>query len=842
MPHVKIVYDADKAMMSNDGEEGKAAPRRRHICFIDDSRTSTYVTRKMLTSQGFEVTHFAEAEAALDALMEQDFDLLLTDLVISAGNGMNGDDFIRVVRHMGHPQKSQLPILVVTGANDKQVHNDLLAAGANGVLLKPLQAEELGQVINDVLRVRDDGPSAGEAEEAPPEDTLTAPQGESAMPTETPAVEEGGEIPGDGIPVLEDRVARPARRGPKDASSKTRPAEAEQSPLAEFERVAPQRDLPPRPSWETPVSVSKRSEQRPRPVAENTPAPAPRATKAMRIDMDHDIASVRRPPPVTPPLEPEQPAAPAAAMDQNQPKKDESIDFTSLVDDEFSRKAGKGAGSAIEGPPDAVFRWDESRDANIGLTRPAGQEPPAAAPVTEPPPAAGAPREPEKPAAAPAPSSQILEKPPREERPAEEASRPVETTRVEAPSAQAAPTKPAEARVEVPEPHQTTAQKEDNPLLALLEHLDENKPAARSAAPSLDSRKLGVAALFLALVMLGGFFMMRQGSVPEVEVVAVEVGSIHETIAVPGTVVSRKRLNLTSYFPGQLVEVSVKEGDRVKQGAVLGRLDAREAKSKVNRAEANLMSVQEEVAVSSKNMERLQKALDLGAVSRQMVEDAEATWKSASARQAVAEEELQAARLVVERLEIKAPFDGVVTALHAQSGQWLAPPEPLLTLIDINQREIELRVDAADAGLLRQGQKVLIASDAAGGKSWQEQIRRIAPAASRDASANLLDVHVSFSDSAPDLRMGQQVDAQIRVASSESALRVPFGVVQQRNNQSMVATVREGRIRFVPVTTGLEDFSHIEIVHGLQAGEVVVFPGGRVLEEGQRVSTRARPL
>ena len=123
----------------------------KQICFIDDSKTSAFVTKKLLKQYGYQVDHFIDAESALEALMEYDYALLITDLMISSQGGVNGDDLIRLIRQSGHPQKSHIPILVVTGSSDLATHDNLLHVGADRVLPKPLNAQLLQKTISELV-------------------------------------------------------------------------------------------------------------------------------------------------------------------------------------------------------------------------------------------------------------------------------------------------------------------------------------------------------------------------------------------------------------------------------------------------------------------------------------------------------------------------------------------------------------------------------------------------------------------------------------------------------------------------------------------------------------------
>lgn len=128
----------------------EAEPAAARLCYVDDSRTSAYVVRRMLQPLGYQVDHFASAEPAFVALIQEDYDLLLTDLKVSV-TGMDGDDLIRTLRQSGHPKVSNMPVIVITGATDPQVLLGVYDAGANQVMSKSVDADELDGHIRRLL-------------------------------------------------------------------------------------------------------------------------------------------------------------------------------------------------------------------------------------------------------------------------------------------------------------------------------------------------------------------------------------------------------------------------------------------------------------------------------------------------------------------------------------------------------------------------------------------------------------------------------------------------------------------------------------------------------------------
>ena len=120
------------------------------LCYVDDSRTSAYVVKRMLRPFGYSVDHYESAEPALIALVQGAYDLLLTDLKVSP-KGMDGDDLVRALRNSGHTKISSLPVIVITGSTDTSILADVYEAGANQIMTKPVNGDELNDHIRKLV-------------------------------------------------------------------------------------------------------------------------------------------------------------------------------------------------------------------------------------------------------------------------------------------------------------------------------------------------------------------------------------------------------------------------------------------------------------------------------------------------------------------------------------------------------------------------------------------------------------------------------------------------------------------------------------------------------------------
>ncbi|HEX21798.1 MAG TPA: response regulator, partial [Chromatiales bacterium] len=209
------------------------------LCYVDDSRTAAFVVRRMLEPSGYQVDYFQSAEPAVVALIQGDYDLLLTDLKVSS-TGMDGDDLIRTLRQSGQPRLSQLPIIVITGSTDAEVLVKVYDAGANQVMTKPVDAGALdGHIRRLLFEGRESAEAVSQASSSEPVDiplvtpiqTAPAPaaKGKKTIPVLLVA-----DVPADSPP-LQRADTQPSAEDMVSAEPVTKDPEAE--PLSMIERA-----------------------------------------------------------------------------------------------------------------------------------------------------------------------------------------------------------------------------------------------------------------------------------------------------------------------------------------------------------------------------------------------------------------------------------------------------------------------------------------------------------------------------------------------------------------------------------------------------------------------------
>ncbi len=341
---------------------------------------------------------------------------------------------------------------------------------------------------------------------------------------------------------------------------------------------------------------------------------------------------------------------------------------------------------------------------------------------------------------------------------------------------------------------------------------------------------LAVPVLLTAVV--GGWY--GHAAPAPVRVVRVEKGPIESVIRVTGEVINDRTVTLTALADGLIQRIHVGKGDHVEAGQTVARMDNREATARMHRAEAEVRMARVEVRKHELRLRRLRALEKSGHVSVEDAEAAELAWQGAGARLDISAAALELAQVENERQRIRAPFSGVITDKRTEIGQWVEAGTVLFTLVAQEGWEIEAHVDAADSAAVRLGQRVTLTCDAFPERSWDARIHWISPAINREGEneLNTFTVRMGLGQNAPPLLLGQQVDVSIRTAHRDDALKLPFTALVEEEDATTVALVREGRVVYQAVRTGVESFTHAEILEGLAAGQHVILAEGRLPRPG----------
>ena len=329
--------------------------------------------------------------------------------------------------------------------------------------------------------------------------------------------------------------------------------------------------------------------------------------------------------------------------------------------------------------------------------------------------------------------------------------------------------------------------------------------------------------------------------VSNISVVSAQVSNIPDVVEAVGTLRAAETSQLAAQMMGNIVEIRVREGDRVQRGQVLATLDDAQPRAALDRATAADLAAQHEIAASDSDFtlaestfKRYKTLYEKKSVSPQEFDEIRARYEAAQARrdmaragQAQAKAALQQARTALGYTHIVAPFDGLVTEKKADVGTLASPGMPIFTVEDLRRYRLEATVNESDLRFVRQGQQVSVTIEALGDRELKAKVIEIVPAADPASRSFLVKAELP-SDSA--LRSG--LFGRIQFPRGErSAILIPRTAVIERGQLQGIYVLDQNKVAGLRyITLGKPTGAKVEVLAGLQSGETIVSdPGGQEL-------------
>ncbi len=311
-----------------------------------------------------------------------------------------------------------------------------------------------------------------------------------------------------------------------------------------------------------------------------------------------------------------------------------------------------------------------------------------------------------------------------------------------------------------------------------------------------------------------------------VETHTVQTRALADDVSAVGSLVSNESVVLRPEVSGRIETIRFRDGETVRRGAVLVELDSAVERAELQQARANL-------TLAESNFRRTQDLFGRKFVSQSSLDDARAKLEVARAGLALAQ-----ARLA--RMQIRAPFDGVVGIRSVSPGDFVQDGDALINLEDIATLKLDFRLPELYLDRVRPGQALELSSDVLPGEIHTATVEAIDPLV--DAQGRAVRLRASLVN--PEMRLRPGVFARVRLILAERA-EVPVvpeaALVPAPGNTQFVYRVEDGTVQRVSVTTGQRRDAMVEVVDGLAPGAVVVTAGQLKLRDGAAVKVAATP-
>ncbi len=184
----------------------------------------------------------------------------------------------------------------------------------------------------------------------------------------------------------------------------------------------------------------------------------------------------------------------------------------------------------------------------------------------------------------------------------------------------------------------------------------------------------------------------------------VEPRTLDRVLPLTGSLMPLTEATVKAKVAGELVAVTVREGESVKQGQVLARIDLTEVQAKVAARQADVAATRAQLTWAEKNRSQQKALLDKSFISQSAFDNIQSNYDVAVARQHAAEAELVVARKSLGDAVLVAPFPGIVSQRHAQPGERVALDAKVMSVVDLSRLQLEAAVPPAAIGQVRGGQ------------------------------------------------------------------------------------------------------------------------------------------
>ena len=323
------------------------------------------------------------------------------------------------------------------------------------------------------------------------------------------------------------------------------------------------------------------------------------------------------------------------------------------------------------------------------------------------------------------------------------------------------------------------------------------------------------------------------------DVVQVHTTELRQTLALSGALKAVNSAFVKARVAGELQSLTVREGDFVKAGQVLGRVDTTEYQARVRQAQQQAESAKAQVEIAQRGLDNNQALVNQGFISKSALDTSLNNLAGAQANYKAAQAGTDVAQKALDDTILRAPMDGQIAQRLVQNGERVAIDAKLLEIVDLRALELEAALGAADSVRVKAGQAALLTIEGLT-QPVQAVVARINPSTVAGSRAVLTYLSVA---STPGLRQG--LFAQGTLATGRvSALAVPLDAVRTDKPQPYVQRIVDGRVVHQSVTPGASGDSQgaaMVEVQGVSEGAEVLLGAVGALREGTLVKRAAAP-
>jgi RND family efflux transporter MFP subunit len=325
--------------------------------------------------------------------------------------------------------------------------------------------------------------------------------------------------------------------------------------------------------------------------------------------------------------------------------------------------------------------------------------------------------------------------------------------------------------------------------------------------------------LLSIFLIVGGGALVNAFVLPEKEMItSPQVSQLIEAVYATGSVEPTIMVPISPRSSGHLIEVAVDEGQTVKKGDILARLEDGEQQAAIADLTARL-------AFAEKDLQRKVQLLKSKSISHDIVDSAQADFDSLTAQ-------INKAKAQAAYLTLTAPADGLIIKKDGEIGELINSGQAVFYMSCCAPLRITSEVDEEDIPKIKLDQPVLIQSDAFPDKIYSGKVISITPKG--DSVARSYRVRIGFEENEHPFMIGMTVETNIIIQKIDNAVSIPLKAI---GKSGMIQQVQGNNVRITKAQTGIRNGQFIQVITGLTAADKVIIPYNDNLEDGQKVRT-----
>lgn len=318
-----------------------------------------------------------------------------------------------------------------------------------------------------------------------------------------------------------------------------------------------------------------------------------------------------------------------------------------------------------------------------------------------------------------------------------------------------------------------------------------------------------------------------------VEISTVGKGDIASEFTYTGKAAPAKEVSVVPTVPGKVLNYHYDVGDKVGQGAVLFTVDSTDLQNNMRSLQASYHAAKLGRDNAKNTYDSNKLLYDEEIISKNEYDQVKYAYEAADAQLASIQVQMDNLKKNISDCTVTSPMTGVIATRGVEKGSFASQAAPAYTVMDLSTIKVEVSVSEQVLNTIQVGDKVFVLMTAASETPLTGTVATIAPAASQ---TGMYTVKVELNNRDGKIKSGMMAEVSFTMAASDDTVILPRKAVIEKENETYVYVVKNGKAKKVNVELGIEAEDTIEIKSGLQKGDDVVTKGQTYLSDGEEVN------